>query len=279
MKHFRNPILSQLLLSFLLFSLTVRPQQAKAQFVVVDVVQNINTVIQTVSQAAIQVTTLLDQIQHSKFYEALKAVKNGIKQYNSVKRIIDYQLFITKSAVENLNRLKNSQHIHPQQLLGMAKMYKYFMEQSISNVKELTKMISPNIFEMSDAERLAIIDRLDNKVKELAHHLNYYNIQNVHLEAHQQLQASNMEKMLAYYAPQATVAEDETTATAKIGGFYGQIVNLLYGLSSIVGLIGAVKIYAKFSRGDEDVFTTTTSWLGATLLCVIITTFIKMVFF
>lgn len=58
-------------------------------------------------------------------------------------------------------------------------------------------------------------------------------------------------------------------ADAAIRAFFVPAVNIMYGVGAIVGLIGAVKVYQKFSSGDGDTGRVAAGWFGAAIFLVI----------
>ena len=49
-------------------------------------------------------------------------------------------------------------------------------------------------------------------------------------------------------------------------GYFDPATKLIYAAGAIVGLIGAIKVYSKFSSGDPDTGKTAGSWFGAFLI-------------
>ncbi|MDO1450738.1 DUF4134 family protein [Rhodocytophaga aerolata] len=282
MEKFRSSFARRFLLLYgILTILTSGYHQVNAQFIVADVIQDINTVIQTGHQIIIDIQTVANTIQHSKFYQYLKAVSNGVKTYNKVKSIIDSEKWMVESAINNLNYLKSSKYLNPSQISGMVKMYKYFIDQSVENAKELTNILSPSFFQMSDAERIDYIDRLEARTLKTGELLSYYNTRNLTLETGQMRQVEELNRLAAHYTPMINNMPGETpvAASQKIGGFYGSIVDVLYAISALVALIGAVRVYSQFTSGSYQLYQTAAGWFGSVLLAVLITTFIKLIFF
>lgn len=52
-------------------------------------------------------------------------------------------------------------------------------------------------------------------------------------------------------------------ATSMISGYFDPGTKLIYAIGAMVGLIGGVKVYGKFSSGDPDTSKTAASWFGA----------------
>ena len=60
-----------------------------------------------------------------------------------------------------------------------------------------------------------------------------------------------------------------------VNGYFEPAVKLIYAIGAVVGLIGAVKVYGKFSSGDPDTAKTCASWMGA---CVCLRHGLKIIF-
>lgn len=67
-------------------------------------------------------------------------------------------------------------------------------------------------------------------------------------------------------------------ADAAIRAYFGPAVNIMYAVAAIVGLIGAVKVYQKFSSGDGDTGKVAAGWFGACIFLVVAATAIGAFF-
>ena len=54
-----------------------------------------------------------------------------------------------------------------------------------------------------------------------------------------------------------------TEATQMVTSYFEPGTKLIYAIGAVVGLIGGVKVYGKFSSGDPDTSKTAASWFGA----------------
>jgi hypothetical protein len=54
-----------------------------------------------------------------------------------------------------------------------------------------------------------------------------------------------------------------TDATNMVTSYFDPATKLIYAIGAVVGLIGGVKVYSKFSSGDPDTGKTAASWFGA----------------
>lgn len=55
-------------------------------------------------------------------------------------------------------------------------------------------------------------------------------------------------------------------------------VKLIYAIGAVVGLIGGVKCYSKWSSGDPDTSKTAASWFGACIFLIVAATILKSFF-
>lgn len=61
-----------------------------------------------------------------------------------------------------------------------------------------------------------------------------------------------------------------TDATSMVTSYFAPLTKLIYAVGTVVGLIGGIKVYQKFSSGDPDTSKTAASWFGACIFLVIV---------
>ena len=79
----------------------------------------------------------------------------------------------------------------------------------------------------------------------------------------------------------ALIAAATTTAMAQGNGLAGinePGTKLIYAIGAVVGLIGGVKVYGKFSSGDPDTSKTAASWFGACIFLIVAATILRSFF-
>ncbi len=69
-----------------------------------------------------------------------------------------------------------------------------------------------------------------------------------------------------------------TSATDNVKGYFANGVNLMYAIGAILGLVGAVKVYQKWSHGDQDTSKVAASWFGSCIFLVVVATILKAFF-
>lgn len=66
--------------------------------------------------------------------------------------------------------------------------------------------------------------------------------------------------------------------TSMLTGYFDPATKLIYAAGAIVGLIGAIKVYSKFSSGDPDTGKTAGSWFGACVFLIVAATVLRSFF-
>ena len=67
-------------------------------------------------------------------------------------------------------------------------------------------------------------------------------------------------------------------ATKMVTSYFDPATKLIYAIGAVVGLIGGVKVYNKFSSGDPDTSKTAASWFGACIFLVVAATILRSFF-
>ena len=64
-------------------------------------------------------------------------------------------------------------------------------------------------------------------------------------------------------------------ATSMVTSYFDPATKLIYAIGAVVGLIGGVKVYSKFSSGDPDTSKTAASWFGACIFLIVAATILR----
>ena len=67
-------------------------------------------------------------------------------------------------------------------------------------------------------------------------------------------------------------------ATKMVTSYFDPAPKLIYAIGAVVGLIGGVKVYNKFSSGDPDTSKTAASWFGACIFLIVAATILRSFF-
>ena len=67
-------------------------------------------------------------------------------------------------------------------------------------------------------------------------------------------------------------------ATSMVTSYFAPATKLIYAIGAVVGLIGGIKVYSKFSSGDPDTSKTAASWFGACIFLIVAATILRSFF-
>jgi len=67
-------------------------------------------------------------------------------------------------------------------------------------------------------------------------------------------------------------------ATTNLVTYFAVGVTLMYAIGAVLGLVGAIKVYQKWSHGDHDTSKVAASWFGSCIFLVIVATVLKSFF-
>lgn len=67
-------------------------------------------------------------------------------------------------------------------------------------------------------------------------------------------------------------------ATTQVKSYFDTGCNLMYAIGAIVGLVGAIRVYQKWSHGHPDTGSTAAAWFGSCIFLVVVATVLKSFF-
>ena len=67
-------------------------------------------------------------------------------------------------------------------------------------------------------------------------------------------------------------------ATKMVTSYFDPGTKLIYAVGAVVGLIGGIKVYNKFSSGDPDTSKTAASWFGTCIFLIVAATILRSFF-
>lgn len=81
---------------------------------------------------------------------------------------------------------------------------------------------------------------------------------------------------VAVYAQDGKAGIEE--ANQKVRGYFGVGCDLMYAVGGVLGLIGAVKVYQKWTNGAPETGSVAAAWFGSCVFLVIVATVLKSFF-
>ena len=67
-------------------------------------------------------------------------------------------------------------------------------------------------------------------------------------------------------------------ATSMVTSYFDPGTKLVYAIGAVVGRIGGIKVYSKWSSGDPDTSKTAASWFGACIFLIVAATILRSFF-
>ncbi|CAM3690104.1 TerB family tellurite resistance protein [Flavobacterium chungbukense] len=97
---------------------------------------------------------------HKAFLDALMHVSPMVKNYKRVGDIVNYQILLVKESRNALGRLTKSENFSEKEIRYFDQVYANILSESLTNLDELTMVITADKLRMSDDERLEAIDTI-----------------------------------------------------------------------------------------------------------------------
>ena len=88
-------------------------------------------------------------------------------------------------------------------------------------------------------------------------------------------------ELLVCLAAQAQTADGNAginQANTMIRSYFDTSINAMYGVGALIGIIGAIRVYQKWSSHDHDTNKAAAAWFGSCVFLVLVATVIKSFF-
>ena len=69
-----------------------------------------------------------------------------------------------------------------------------------------------------------------------------------------------------------------TDATTMVTSYFDPGTKLIFAVGAVMGLVGGIKVYNKFSSGDPDTSKTAAAWFGACIFLIVAATILRSFF-
>jgi len=182
----------------------------KAQFVVTDpgnLVQSIlnttNQIVQTSATARNTLSNFNESVkifeQGKAYYDALKSVNNLVRDARKVQKTVLLVGEISEIYVTNFQRIINDENFSESEVTAIGNGYAILLSESADLLTEINQIVSINGLSMTDAERMAIIDRVYTKVKHHRDLVSYYTRKNISVSYLRAKKTGDVNRVLALY--------------------------------------------------------------------------------
>jgi len=84
--------------------------------------------------------------------------------------------------------------------------------------------------------------------------------------------------ILAAFAQAQDGSAGISKATEMVKSYFSTGTTLMYAIGAIVGLVGAVKVYNKWSHGDPDTSKVAAAWFGSCIFLVVVASVLQSFF-
>lgn len=131
------------------------------------------------------------------WYDGLLQVSSAVRDYRKVRLIFQKQNAIITQYSQAVEVLRKSAFVRPEQLAAMTATYSKLLLESSNTISDLSTIVSPAMFKMTDAERMRFVDQLDAKITDQAKLVDYFTRRNFMMMQQQQQQAVDEQSLHA----------------------------------------------------------------------------------
>lgn len=184
--------------------------RTSAQWVVTDPSNLAQGIINTAKQIVQTSTTANNVINNFKetqkifqqgkeYYDALKKVHDIVKGGKKVQKSILMVAEISEIYVTNFQKMMSDKNYTPQELSAISFGYAKLLEESADVLQDLKNVVNISGMSMTDAERLALIDRAYSSLLDYRNLVNYYTRKNISVSYLRAKKKNDTDRVLALY--------------------------------------------------------------------------------
>ena len=183
---------------------------ARAQWVVSDpgnlaqgIINASKNIIHTSKTASNMVSNFQETVkiyeQGKKYYDALKKVNNLVKDAVKVKNTILMIGEISDIYVTNFQLMLRDENYTPEELSAIAFGYTKLLEESNNVLKDMKDVVNITTLSMTDKERMDVVDRCYNRVRNYRNLVMYYTNKNISVSYLRSRKKNDMDRVLSLY--------------------------------------------------------------------------------
>jgi len=129
---------------------------------------------------------------YEEYYNELSTVKQIIADYDKVKKIIELQSRIVSGYQSAYALFKQDKNFSAGEIDYMYKVYSAILDESLKNLDQVLLVVNSFVTQMSDAERLNIIDNAERGIQKNYNDLKEFNNQNVQLSLQRSIENNDV---------------------------------------------------------------------------------------
>ena len=118
---------------------------------------------------------------YSNYYTELWKIKSAIANYQRIKDITIKQAALVSEYKQAWSLFRQDTHFNPQELSYMQRVYSGILDASVKNLDEIMLVISPTKTQMTDEQRLELINHASDHLDENYNDLHQFNSQGIQL--------------------------------------------------------------------------------------------------
>ncbi len=133
------------------------------------------------------------------YYDALKKVKNLVKDARKVQQTILLVGDITDIYVNSFERMLNDPYFSPEELSAIALGYTKLLEESAHLLNDLKTVVNENGLSMEDKDRMDIIDKCYTEMLQYRSLVQYYTNKNIGVSYLRAKKQNDLDRVMALY--------------------------------------------------------------------------------
>lgn len=196
--------------TIILFVLLLISGIVKGQWVVSDptnlaqsIVNSSNQMVHTSTTSANMLNNFLETMkiykQGKQYYDALKAVKNLVRNARKVQQCILMVGEISDIYVTSYRRMLADENFSPQELAAIAVGYTKIIEESANSLRELQDIVNPTDLSLTDKDRLDVVDAVYVILRKHRNLARYYTRKYISVSMLRARERGNSEQVMFLY--------------------------------------------------------------------------------
>jgi hypothetical protein len=179
--------------------LTICSLSGKAQWVVTDPTNLVQGIVNTANQVIQTSSTAANMLKN--FQEVQKVYTQGKQYYDALKVQQTILLVgdISDIYVNSFQKMIADENFSVKELNAIALGYAKLLEESSAVLTELKTVTSANGLSMSDAERMLVVSRIYNEVREYKNLVQYYTNKNISVSYLRAKKKNDTDRIMALY--------------------------------------------------------------------------------
>lgn len=136
---------------------------------------------------------------YSKYYTELGNIKATISKYQRIKDITLKQAALVSEYKKAWSLFRQDNHFNPQELNYMQQVYTGILDASVKNLDEIMLVVSPAKTQMTDEQRLELINKASDHLDENYNDLHQFNNQGIQLSLQRSKDLSDTQSIKKLY--------------------------------------------------------------------------------